>query len=134
MVQAQGIDVYLAPFSDSTKRYKEYLIPVTSPSFTSDTNEVYIEAVDGERFVVVVDVGVGFDAKGSDGLVIRYQVDESATITPLGYQADEVATASGLKVARPVHYQTHRFIHHYRMQSGYTFSPLQMGQLFRPST
>jgi hypothetical protein len=62
MVQTHGIDVYLARFADIDDRYikdrfREHPVPANSPKFTSNTNEAYIEAVDGERFAVVVDLG-----------------------------------------------------------------------------
>lgn len=63
MVQDQGIDVYLAPYSDIRRRYPEHAVPTTSRSFSGKPDEVYIEAVDGERFVIVVDLLEGFDAK-----------------------------------------------------------------------
>lgn len=50
MVQNQGIDVYLAPYSDINERYQQHEVPIGSPNWTGDPNEVYIEAVDGERF------------------------------------------------------------------------------------
>lgn len=63
MVQDQGIEVYLALFGDITRRYKEYPVPATSPGFTGNPNEVYIEAVDGERFVIVADTWKLSDVK-----------------------------------------------------------------------
>jgi len=57
MVQDQGIEVYLAQFSDIANRYKEYPVPTASPSLTGDANEVYVEAPDGERFMIVVRLG-----------------------------------------------------------------------------
>jgi hypothetical protein len=56
MVQSHGIDVYLVQFGNPDKRYPEHTIPRTSPAFTRDPNEVYVEAVNGERFVVVIDL------------------------------------------------------------------------------
>jgi formylmethanofuran dehydrogenase subunit D len=61
MVQNQGLDVYLAPFDDNASRYQQYTASAASPDFTGDPNEVYIEAVDGERFIIMVDVMESFD-------------------------------------------------------------------------
>jgi hypothetical protein len=63
MVQQQGIDVYLAPFGKIDQRYPEHPAPVSSTSTTADIKDVYIEAVDADRFVVVVDFGKDFDGK-----------------------------------------------------------------------
>lgn len=72
MVQDQGIEVYLAPYSDISKRYPEHAVPTTSSSLSGKPNEVYIEAVDGERFVIVVDLLKDFDAKGCQRLRIAF--------------------------------------------------------------
>jgi hypothetical protein len=77
MVQHQGIDVYLAPFGNPEGRHREYAAPVDSPVYTGDLNEVWIEAVDGERFVIVVDLFNGFDPKGSTALLIYRRVNDS---------------------------------------------------------
>lgn len=70
MVQDQGIEVYLAPYNDISRRYPEHAIPTTSPAFTGKPNEVYIEAVDGERFMIVVKVLEEFDTKGGNGFLL----------------------------------------------------------------
>jgi hypothetical protein len=80
MVQNQGIDVYLAPFDDYTRRYQQHTVPAASPNFKNDSNEVYIEAADGERFLVMVELLKDFDAKGGTHLSIEYEVDESGGI------------------------------------------------------
>lgn len=77
MVQDQGLDVYLAPCSDITQRYRQHAVPVGSPNFTGDPNEVYIEAVNGERFIIVVDLMKWFDMKGATHLCIRYDIDQA---------------------------------------------------------
>jgi hypothetical protein len=76
MVQNQGIDVYLAPYSDINGRYQQHAVPLGSPAFTEDPNEVYIQAVDGERFTVVVDVLKDFDMKGAKHLYCTYEIDQ----------------------------------------------------------
>jgi len=76
MVQDQGIDVYLAPFNNVKRRYPQHGVPAISPNFTGDPNEVYIEAVDGERFVVVLDLMKDFNMYGADHLYIEWYVDE----------------------------------------------------------
>lgn len=123
MVQAQDVEVFLAPFSDITKRYKEYPIPATSPSFTGDVNEAYIEAVDGERFVIVVDLGANFDAKGGTHLRIRCTVDGSS-----GAKHRIIPTESKPN-NRSVNEYYQRRINGNWVKSGYTFVPLQIGTL-----
>lgn len=114
MVQDQGIDVYLAPFTDISKRHKEYPVPAaTSSSFTGDVSEVYTEAVDGGRFVIVVDLGPDFDARGSERLAIRSQVDDSAKFAKLSY-VPPLDNASGLK-GRYVNDQVERHIKEFRI-------------------
>ena len=77
MVQQQGIDVYLAPFGKVDQRYPEHAAPFSSSDATANSKEVYIEAVDGERFVVLVDLGMDFDAKGSPMIKVRYGLGSS---------------------------------------------------------
>lgn len=75
MVQNQGIEVYLTPLLDISKRYKEFPVPATSPSFTGNDNEAYIEAVDGERFMIVVDINEQFQEQGGARLRIECFLD-----------------------------------------------------------
>jgi hypothetical protein len=77
MVQDQGLDVYLAPFSNIVNRYEQHAVPAGSPNFTGDPNEVYIEAVDGERFMLVVDLLKDFDMKGATHLRILQEIDQA---------------------------------------------------------
>jgi hypothetical protein len=77
MVQNQGMDVYLAPFSDISERCEQHAVPLGSPAFTNDPNEVYIEAVDGERFIIVGDPLKDFDMKGAEHLRLNYEIDQS---------------------------------------------------------
>lgn len=77
MVQQHGIDVYVAPFGKIDERYKEYPIPAASLKATNNKTEAYIEARDGERFVVVVDLKEDFDKKGKERLKIVIGVDKT---------------------------------------------------------
>jgi hypothetical protein len=65
MVRNQGINVYLAPFDDISNVFREYPVTATSPGFTANATEAYIEAVDGEEF----------EAKGSARLRIECFID-----------------------------------------------------------
>jgi hypothetical protein len=58
-LQDQGLNVYL-----------KHTAPAGSSVFTGDANEVYIEAVDGERFNILKK----FDIKDSTHLRVKYQV------------------------------------------------------------
>lgn len=77
MVQDQGLNVYLAPSHDLSKPYRQLVSPKGTSSFTGNPNEVYIEAVDGERFVVVIDLMKDFDFKGAKDLRILCEIDDS---------------------------------------------------------
>jgi hypothetical protein len=76
MVQNQGIDVYIAPFNNINRRYPQHGVPTISSNFTGDPNEVYIEAVDGERFIVVLDLMKDFNMYGADHLHIKWEMDQ----------------------------------------------------------
>lgn len=80
MVQDQGLDVYLAPLDDITRRYQQHAVPRASPNFNDDPNEVYIEAVDGERFAVMVDLMEDFDMKGTH-LNFNHKIDQDYSTT-----------------------------------------------------
>jgi hypothetical protein len=75
MVHKQGIAVYLVPSDDLSERFNEHPVPATSPEFTGNPNKAYIEAVDGERFTIVVDLGADFEEKGSARLWIECFLD-----------------------------------------------------------
>jgi hypothetical protein len=77
MVQDQGLDVYLAPFGNIVNRYEQHAVPAGSPNFTGNPNEVYIEAVDGERFSLAVDLLKDFDMKGATHLRILQEIDQA---------------------------------------------------------
>lgn len=131
MVQDQGIDVYLAIFSDNSKRYKECSVPTTSPSFTGDANEVYIEAVDGERFVVVVDTWQKSDVEGNERLKISCQidsVDDSTGPWECGFAHRWMAPFGSTMEGRYVHSDCQRQIQGQgKVNCGYVFVPLQIG-------
>ena len=74
MVQDQGINVYVVRCNDDNL-CREYPVPASSPTFTGDLNQVYIEAVEGERFVIIADTYNKSDTKGSERLKISCEVD-----------------------------------------------------------
>lgn len=97
MVQNQGIDVYLAPYGHINERYEQHAVPLGSPAFTNDPNEVYIEAVDGERFMIVADLLKDFDMKGATHLYFTYKIDQ-----PVGGSATGLCSSlSDLRAGKP---------------------------------
>lgn len=132
MVQDQGINVYLAPFGDITKRYPEYAVPIDSPVHTNNPNEVYIEAVDGERFVIVVDLLEDFDAYESTSVQVRCVVDGDATSRISSYSALDAKTPSSASVkGRSVHEFAIRKFEGRWVKCGYSFLLLEMGIILR---
>lgn len=128
MVQDQGIDVYIAPFSDITKRYPEHAVPADSPVHTNDPNEIYIEAVDGERFVIVVDLLEDFDPQESTWSYIRYDVDGgiwsmSSSYSRLQSTRSQESPLNGRSVCS---HASRRFDGRW-LKCGFVFSPLGMG-------
>jgi hypothetical protein len=97
MVKQQGIDVYVAPFGKIDQRYPEHPAPIGSVNTALNSKEVYIEAIDGERFVVVVDVGKDFDTRGSSRLETSYTLDKANPSAIRTYQN----THSDLKLSAP---------------------------------
>lgn len=57
-----GVEVYVRPH-DSDTSYREREAPRSSPLYTGFKNERYIEAVNDERFEVVVTLDSAFDFK-----------------------------------------------------------------------
>lgn len=129
MVQDQGVDVYLAPFSDITKRYPEYAVPIDSPVQSNDPNEVYIEAVNGERFVIVVDLLGDFDTQQGKMLLIDYDVDGDLPTESCTYQKlkRELTQNVGLK-GRKLLTSYARKIDGRWVECGFSFAPLEMGK------
>ena len=129
MVQDQGIDVYLAPFHNITQRYPQHKVPAASPNFTGDPNEVYVEAVDGERFVVVVDLMEDFHSKGTH-LRVGYQVDQD------GFTTNHLSRSSLAKYrplmpnlkGRDIFEEVTRKVDGDYVDCGFLFSPLGMGK------
>lgn len=81
MVQDQGLNVYLAPARDFNKPYPQLVPREGTSSFITDPNEVYIEAVDDERFVVIIDLLKDFDFKGAKDLRFLCELDDSQGTT-----------------------------------------------------
>jgi len=133
MVQDQGIDVYLAPYSDITKRYPEHTIPDTSPVFSGNANEVYIEAVDGERFIIVVDLLEDFDAKGSKRLKTEYIIDGGGSTGNSSYPELAKRTRKRARLqGREVVENEVKKIDGRWVDCGYTFAQLKMGTVPYP--
>jgi hypothetical protein len=131
MVRHQGIDVYLAPFSDINNRFREYPVPATYPKFTNGASEAYVEAVDGERFVVVVDLGEEYEAKGSARLWIECFIDGgfiSKQVSPYVQLKEAVPRESALR-GRYINERTDLHIAGQLVRCGYKLSPLRMGTL-----
>jgi hypothetical protein len=129
MVQNQGIDVYLAPFSDTTKRYQQYAVPAASLCFSNDPNEVYIEAVDGERFVIVVEVMADFHARGGTHLRIEFHIDgDDATVSHQSLSSLQAGAPEGTQLkGRKIYRQRIRKVDGDWNECGFTFSSLRMG-------
>lgn len=125
MVQHQGIDAYLAPFGHIRKRYPEHAVPTTSPVFPGNSNEVYIEAVDGERFVIVVDLLKGFDTKGSKMLKINHTIEGGGNGQHMSYS--ELAKRARRRPSlqgRDVAASEVKKIDGRWVKCGYTFAPM----------
>jgi len=72
--RATGLEVYIRPF-DGEDDYHEYAAPSNSPVYSGNRNERYIEAVDGQRFVMGVRVHPQFDRKGYKKVRAQYYID-----------------------------------------------------------
>ncbi|RMY39208.1 hypothetical protein D0865_12885 [Hortaea werneckii] len=69
-----GIEVFVRPY-DSDTAYREYRAPRSSPLYTGQKNERYIEAVNDERFEVVVKLEPAFDFKMYTGVKVCTNID-----------------------------------------------------------
>ena len=133
MVQDQGIDVYLAPYSDISKRYPEHAVPSTSPAFSGNSNEVYIEAVDGERFVIVVDLLAAFDSKGSKWLCVSFvkdgQLEEaSVRMSHQSWLARHTHNIPRLEGRGVIHSDVRKIDGRW-VECGFKFAQLQIGKI-----
>lgn len=79
MVRSDNVEVYITRHKDD-RRFKEYRVPITSDKYRADPNEVYIEAVTNERFVVNVRLLRGFDWKGFPNVRITYDIDGNSYV------------------------------------------------------
>jgi hypothetical protein len=130
MVQHQGIDVYLAPLGNPDGRYREYAAPVDSPVYTGDPNEVWIEAVDGERFVIVVDLLNGFDRRGSKALQIHRRVNDDWYSSVQGYWLLRRPVPDGVDLqGRETRDTEARKVDGRWVKCGYAFGRLEIGIL-----
>jgi len=129
MVQSHGIDVYLTPFGNPDKRYPEHAIPPTSPAFTRDPNEVYVEAANGERFIVVVDLLNDFQDRGSDFLSYERQFQDNSYHQFLSYGSLKLNMPPGSELkGRHIDNQCVRKIEGRWSKCGYVFGRLETGK------
>jgi hypothetical protein len=133
MVQHQGIDVYLAPFHDTGKRYREHAAPVNSPVFSGDPNDVWVEAVNGQRFVIIVDLLKDFDRKGSQALHIargigsNIEITDSQTYSQLNRKVPAGANLQGRDYCKT---EDRKFNGRWAT-CGFAFAQLEMGMLLQ---
>jgi hypothetical protein len=132
MVQDRGLDVYLAPFDNIEGRYLEHAVPTRSSAFTGNPNEVYIEAVNSERFAVVIDLLQDFDVKGGTHLRIIYAIEQSRDnnsrgcyidLPSLQARAPPGPTVKGRKALIAMDMKVHGAY----PSCGFVFSPLKTG-------
>lgn len=128
VVQHQGIEVFLAPFSDISERYPEHAVPNTSPAFSSEPNESSIEAVDGERFVVVDDLLEDFGAEGSKMLKINHNINGRLTTTQRNYTTLSMRTRTSRRLQKRDTFESEvNKISGHWMKCGLTFAQLETG-------
>jgi hypothetical protein len=132
MVQNQGIDVYLAPFSNVNRPYLQHGVPIVSPNFTGDPNEVYVEAVDGERFMLVLDLMKYFNMYGADHIYVKWEVDQDRGSSARSAKYDlprlEVKVPQGTSLKGRLTYSSiDRKIDGAWMNCGFVFTPLNIG-------
>lgn len=72
MVQHEGIEVHIVRVEDD-HRYEEHERPSLHPG--SKANRIFIEAVTGERFAIVVECLPSFDWKRTSDLRIQFWID-----------------------------------------------------------
>lgn len=79
MVQSDKVEVYITRHKDD-RRFKEYRAPIGSRTYSPDLNEVYIEAVNDERFTVCVRLLRGFDWKGCANVQVKCTMDGKSQV------------------------------------------------------
>lgn len=83
MVQLDNIDIYVVYQRDHAQRYTEYTVPLDSKANRKDIYERYIEAVDEQRFALIVHIGDDFDFKGATHININWAIDAIAFVATL---------------------------------------------------
>ena len=72
---ASGLHVYLQPHGTDLQ-YTEHEAPRGSPIYTGNARERCIEAITGQRFVMVVELPPEFSFKGSSHIQMTYDVGD----------------------------------------------------------
>nr|OQO21470.1 hypothetical protein B0A51_08849 [Rachicladosporium sp. CCFEE 5018] len=96
MVNAQGLEVYLARKRDLDHRYPEHAIPTTSRQYTSDPKDGFAEVLTDDHFAVVVEFGSGFDFEDCPAVQFTYHIDGDCltslyTVAQLEHKAQKMA-------------------------------------------
>lgn len=82
MVKSRGVEAYLVRYDDNV-RYAEHDYPATAQEAMSTSTEVYVEAVEDERYALFVVLTPEFDFRRSPEVKIRWKLDNSARRTVL---------------------------------------------------
>jgi len=87
MVKSQGVEVYLVRYEDN-HRYPEYECPSPYEEAQHTPNEVYVEAITGERYAIAFVLTRDFNFRGSPEVKLRCRFDD--IWIRVIYSADEV--------------------------------------------
>jgi hypothetical protein len=76
MVQFKNVKATVIRYTDK-KPYHEYKLTKIGTRRGQTVKEAYVEVVPGERFAVVVDIGIAFEFRGGDDAQITCSFDGS---------------------------------------------------------
>lgn len=121
MVLYKGIKAFVAPSPGNHEPFSEHQTPMA--------NEIYIEAVTGKSFKVVVEITPEFEIKGSPDVKVTYLIDDCHTLAHT-FSATEIKAACESSNERRATFDTScRIINGKWMECGLTFADLKIGKL-----
>ena len=93
MVQSNGVEVCVRRFEDKTP-YREYAAPTASPKYSGHPNEVYIEAIDEERFEIFTNISPEFSFMDAPHIKIKVQLEDN--VASRSYRAKDASIAGNV--------------------------------------
>lgn len=128
MVTSKGVKANLVRY-EGHEPYAEYLLPRGALKHPDKEELVFVEAVTGERFGIIVELLPGFDFKSKPAVEVAYSIDGSDGFTDHLSAEDAKRPTAVIGDRRCEAWTTGRLIHGKWWNCSFFFAELRVGTL-----